>query len=127
VLQARGRVQQPASADAPEPPGSLAGAARTTLGRYRPDPERQAHLVMRIHDPRHAQHWRGWQAGTSGRSFEDALSSEESTATGLASQLARTGAQQLLLCGDSTLTVATLVELARQAPHGTQIQDVFRL
>jgi hypothetical protein len=94
---------------------AILAAARTALRRCRPDPERQPHLVMRIDDPRHAQHWRGWHAGTSGRYFEDALSSQESTAAGLASQLARTGAQQLLLCGNGTLAVATLAEMARQA------------
>src|SRR5208283_3848394 len=71
--------------------------------------------IMRIDDPRHAQHWRGWHAGTSSRYFQDALSSQESTAAALASQLARTGARQLLLCGDSTLALATLLELSRQA------------
>ena len=94
---------------------TIFATARTTLGRYRPDPERQPHLVMRIDDPRHAQHWRGWHAGSSGLYFEDALSSQESTAAGVASQVARTGAQQLVLCGDSTLALATLLELARQA------------
>jgi hypothetical protein len=89
--------------------------ARTILGRYRPDPERQPHLVMRIDDPRHAQHWRGWHAGASGRYFEDALSPQESTAAALASQIVLTGTRQLLLCGDSTLALATLLELARQA------------
>ncbi len=93
----------------------ILATARTILDRYRPDPRRQPHLVMRIDDPRHAQHWRGWHAGTSSRYFQDALSSQESTAAALASQLARTGARQLLLCGDSTLALATLLELARQA------------
>jgi hypothetical protein len=93
----------------------ILATARTILDRYRPDPQRQPHLIMRIDDPRHAQHWRGWHAGTSSRYFQDALSSQESTAAALASQLARTGARQLLLCGDSTLALATLLELARQA------------
>ena len=93
----------------------ILATARTILGRYRPDPERQPHLVMRIDDPRHAQHWRGWHAGASSRYFEDALSPQESTAAGLASQITQTGARQLLLCGDSTLALATLLKLARQA------------
>ena len=93
----------------------ILATARTILDRYRPDPQRQPHLVMRIDDPRHAQHWRGRHAGTSSRYFQDALSSQESTAAALASQLARTGARQLLLCGDSTLALATLLELARKA------------
>ena len=58
----------------------ILATARTILDRYRPDPERQPHLIMRIDDPRHAQHWRGWHAGTSSRYFQDALSSQESTA-----------------------------------------------
>ncbi len=45
---------------------TILATARTILGRYRPDPERRPHLVMRIDDPRHAQHWRGWHAGASG-------------------------------------------------------------
>ena len=77
---------------------TILATARTILDRYRPDPERQPHLIMRIDDPRHAQHWRGWHAGTSSRYFQDALSSPESTAAALASQLLRTGARQLLLC-----------------------------
>ena len=93
----------------------ILATARAILDRYRPDPERQPHLIMRIDDPRHAQHWRGWHAGTSSRYFQDALSSQESTAASLASQLVRTGARQLLLCGDSTLALAALLELARQA------------
>ncbi len=70
---------------------------------------------MRIDDPRHAQHWRGWHAGTSSRYFHGALGSPESTPAALASHLVRTGARQLLLCGDSTRALAKLLELARQA------------
>ena len=88
---------------------------RPILRRYRPDPERQPHLVARIDDPRHADHWRGAHIGTSSRWFEDALSAHESTASALADQLLRTGARQLLLCGDSTLALAILRELARRA------------
>jgi hypothetical protein len=94
---------------------TILAAARAILNRYRPDPERQPHLVMRINDPRHAEHWRGRHAGASARYFEDALSPQESTAAALASQLFRTGARRLLLCGDSSLALATLLELARRA------------
>jgi hypothetical protein len=41
-------------------------AAQTVLRRYRPHPDRQPHLVARIDDPRHADHWRGWRIGRSG-------------------------------------------------------------
>jgi len=85
------------------------------LGRYQPDPDRQPHLVALIDDPRHADHWRGTRSGRSGVWFEDALSSAESTARGLVSQVLRTQPRHLLVCGDSTLTLATLLELARRA------------
>ena len=49
-------------------------AAETILRRYQPDPDRQPHLIARIDDPRHADHWRGWHAGRSDLWFEDALS-----------------------------------------------------
>ena len=100
---------------------AVLAAARTVLRRYRPDPDRQPHLVARIDDPRHADHWRGWHIGRSSRWFEDALSAHESTASGLLDQVFRTGARQLLLCGDSTLALAILRELARRAWERRQL------
>jgi len=94
---------------------AVLAAAKTILRRYRPDPERQPHLVARIDDPRHADHWRGAHIGISSLWLEDALSAHESTASALADQLLATGAVQLLLCGDSTLALAILRELARRA------------
>ncbi len=94
---------------------AVLAAARTILHRYQAHPDRQPHLVARIDDPRHADHWRGWHAGRSGRWFEDALSAHESTASGVLDQVFRTRARQLLLCGDSTLALAILRELARRA------------
>jgi hypothetical protein len=93
----------------------IAAAACGILRRYRPDPERQPHLVVRIDDPRHAGHWRGRHSGAADLWFEDALSAQEATASALVSQLAAAGARQLLLCGDSTLALAVLLELARRA------------
>jgi Trk K+ transport system NAD-binding subunit len=90
-------------------------AAGGILRRFRADPERQPHLVARIDDPRHADHWRGLHNGTASSWFEDALSSQESTAYALVSQISHTGARNLLLCGDSTLALAVLLELARSA------------
>ena len=94
---------------------AVLAAAKKCLARYRPDPERQPHLVARIDDPRHADHWRGAHIGISAAWLEDALSAHESTASALAGQLSRTGAGQVLLCGDSTLALAILRELARRA------------
>jgi len=93
---------------------AVLAAAQTILRRYRPNPERQPHLIARIDDPRHADHWRGSHCGTSDHWFEDALSAQETTACALAGEIFRTSARQLLLCGDSTLALAVLLELARR-------------
>ena len=93
---------------------TIAAAARI-LGRYRPDSERQPHLVALIEDPRHAEAWRGGHGGTSGAWFEDALSSAESTARGLVGRVIEARSRELVLCGDSSLALAILLELARRA------------
>jgi hypothetical protein len=94
---------------------AILAAAGGILRRYRPDPERQPHLVARIDDPRHADHWRGRHSGTSSLWFEDALSPQESTACALVNQVFCAGTRHLLLCGDSALTLAILLELARRS------------
>jgi hypothetical protein len=94
---------------------AVLAAAKSVLARYRPNPERQPHLVARIDDPRHADYWRGAHIGAAAMWLEDALSAHESTASALADQVLRTGVEQLLLCGDSTLALAILRELARRA------------
>jgi hypothetical protein len=94
----------------------LAAVTRILGRRYRrPDPERQPHLIVRIDDPRHADHWRGRHSGLSSQWFADALCPHESTAAALADRLLRAGTRQLLLCGDSTLALATLLELGHRA------------
>jgi hypothetical protein len=98
-------------------------AAQAVLWRYRPDPDRQPHLVARIDDPRHADHWRGWHIGRSSRWFQDALSAHESTASALLDQVFRAAPRQLLLAGDSTLALAILRELARRAWERGQLAD----
>lgn len=98
-------------------------AAARILSRFQPDPDRQPHLVALIDDPRHADHWRGSHSDTPGGWFEDALSSAESTARGLVSRVLRTQPRHLLICGDSTLTLAILLELARKAwEHAEQVK-----
>src|SRR4029077_16914698 len=97
---------------------AVLAAARPILDRYAADPERQPHLVARIDDPRHADHWRGRHVGSTSRWFEDALSPAEATARALVSDLYRIGAEQLLLCGDSTLALAILLELAHRGWEG---------
>jgi hypothetical protein len=94
---------------------AIMATACEILRRYRPDPERQPHLVVRIDDPRHAGHWRGRHSGTADPWFEDALSTQETTASALVTQVCAHGARQLLLCGDSTLALAILLEVAHRA------------
>ena len=77
--------------------------------------ERQPHLVTLIDDPRHADHWRGTHIGQSDAWFENALSAAETTARALVSRVLRTAARDLLICGDSPLTLAILLEVARRA------------
>ena len=100
-------------------------AAQTVLRRYGPDPDRQPHLVARIDDPRHADHWRGWRIGRSSRWFQDALSTHESTASALLERVFRAEPRQLLLAGDSTLALAVLRELARRAWERRQLADAI--
>ena len=102
-------------------------AANGILHHYRPDPDRQPHLVARIDDPRHADHWRSRHSGTSGLSLEDALSPLESTACALVNQIFSARAQQLLLCGDTTLALAILLELARRAWEGRELAQAAAL
>jgi hypothetical protein len=90
-------------------------AARFVLSHSRADPDRPPHLIARIDDPRHADVWRGERVGASGMCFEDALSPQESTACAVLNQVSRTAARQVLLCGDSTLALTVLLELARRA------------
>jgi hypothetical protein len=94
---------------------AVLAAAKHVLGNSRADPDRPPHLIARIDDPRHADLWRGERIGESYLWFEDALSPQESTACALVHQIVHAGARQVLLCGDSTLTLAILLELARRA------------
>ena len=64
-------------------------AARSILRRYQPDPQRQPHLVARIDDPRHADHWRGGTSAPPSLWFEDALSAAEATARALVDRVFR--------------------------------------
>jgi hypothetical protein len=90
-------------------------AAKFVLAHSRADPDRPPHLIARIDDPRHADVWRGQRIGQSCLWFEDALSPPESTACAVVNLILRTGPRRVLLCGDSTLALAILLELAHRA------------
>jgi Trk K+ transport system NAD-binding subunit len=90
-------------------------AARFVMEKIRADPDSPPHLIARIDDPRHADLWRGQRIGASRLWFEDALCPQETTARALVNQVFRANARQILLCGDSRLALAVLLELAHRA------------
>ena len=89
-------------------------AAKEVL-RQIADPDNPPHLIARIDDPRQAGRWRDEHIAASPLWFEDAISPQETTARALVRQIYRTGARQVLLCGDSTLALAILLEVAQHA------------
>ena len=99
-------------ADAAENDAVL-GTVREILTRHPPGPESHPHLVARIDDPRHAIHWRGGH-GASSVGFEDALSPAETTAYTLVDSILSRAVSQLIICGDSGLSLAVLLELDRR-------------
>ncbi len=94
---------------------SVIKEAARIIGRCKAHKDRQPHLVALVEDPRHADRWRGDHSGSWDVWFEDALSSAETTARGLVSQVLLKKPRHVIVCGDSTLTVPILVELARRA------------
>jgi hypothetical protein len=108
----------------PENEAALEAITGILSHRYRqPNPERQPHLVVRVDDPRHADHWRGRHSGISSHWFADALCPHESTATALTDRILDTGARHLLLCGDSSLALSTLLELGHRAWEQHELID----
>jgi hypothetical protein len=95
---------------------SVIGAVGRILRRYPPGPGRLPHLISLIDDPRHADSWRNRHGhSTGGAWFEDALSSAESTAVTLVDHVLRTSPRHVLLCGDSSLALVILHEMARRS------------
>lgn len=90
-------------------------AAESVLRQIKADPDRPPHLIARIDDPRHADLWRGERIGASRLWFEDALSPQESTACALVRQILHAGVRHVVLCGDSTLALAILLEIAHRS------------
>jgi hypothetical protein len=100
---------------------AVVSTAARILRRFQADTELRPHLVALVDDPRHADAWRGRHGGTPGIWFEDALSSVEVTACWLVGQVIATKARELLLCGDSSLALAILLELARRSWEFTEL------
>jgi hypothetical protein len=101
---------------------SVVAAVGRILQRYPPGSGRLPHLISLIDDPRHADSWRNRHGhSTGGTWFEDALSSAEATAVTLVDQVLRTGSRHVLLCGDSSLALVILHEMARRSWEMAQL------
>jgi len=107
----------------PQENEEVVATAAEILRRYQADEKLRPHLVALIDDPRYADAWRGSHGSTQGIWFEDALSSVEVTACWVVGQVIRTGARELLLCGDNSLSLAILLELARCAWELTELAE----
>jgi hypothetical protein len=95
---------------------SVVAAVGSILHRSPPGSGRLPHLISLIDDPRHADSWRNRHGHSTGATwFEDALSSAEATAVTLVGQVLRTSPRQVLLCGDSSLALVILHEMARRS------------
>jgi hypothetical protein len=107
----------------PQENEEVVAAAAEILRRYQAEEKLRPNLVALIDDPRHADAWRGSHGSAQGIWFEDALSSVEVTACWVVGQVIRTGARELLLCGDNSLSLAILLELARRAWELTELAE----
>jgi hypothetical protein len=92
----------------------LRGAQQILGGAVR-DTDHDPHLVARIDDPRHADTWRGDHIGADEPWLDDALSPYETTALNVVGQALGRQPQTLIVCGDTTLALAILIETARTA------------
>lgn len=93
----------------------ILGAARAVLAASTRHAEHHPVLVARIDDPRHADTWRGEHISAHHPWLEDALSPCETTAVFAARAVLARHARTLVLCGDTTLALAILIEAARCA------------
>jgi TrkA-N domain len=88
--------------------------------------EHRPHIVARVDDPRHADTWRGNHIGPDRLWLEDALSPYETTAVFAVRAVLKQGARTLVLCGDTTLALAVLIEAARSAWEQRELRAAAR-
>ena len=100
----------------------LAGV-RQALGQVRRRTDHAPHVVARIDDPRHADTWRGDHIGAHQLWLEDALSPYETTAVFAVRAVLAHRARTLVLCGDTTLALAILIEAARSAWERQELRE----
>jgi hypothetical protein len=102
---------------------TILAEVREVLGQARRDPDHHPHIVARIDDPRHADTWRGNHVWSHQLWLEDALSPYETTAVFAVQAVLAHGARRLVLCGDTTLALAILIEAARSAWERRELRE----
>jgi hypothetical protein len=100
----------------------LAGV-RQALRQVRRRTDHNPHVVARVDDPRHADTWRGDHIGAHQLWLEDALSPYETTAVFAVRAVLAHRARTLVLCGDTTLALAILIEAARSAWERQELRE----
>src|SRR5215831_10671314 len=96
---------------------------REVLRHARPDADHHPHIVARLDDPRHADTWRGKHVWSDQLWLEDALSPYETTAVFAVRAVLAHRARGLILCGDTTLALAILIEAARSAWEQRELRE----
>ena len=94
---------------------TIIAGVRQGLRQARGRTDHHPHVVARVDDPRHADTWRGDHIGAHQLWLEDALSPYETTAVFAVRAVLAHWARTLVLCGDTTLALAILIEAARSA------------
>jgi hypothetical protein len=102
---------------------TILAEVREVLGQARPDTDHHPHIVARLDDPRHADTWRGNHVWSHQLWLEDALSPYETTAVFAVRAVLAHGARRLILCGDTTLALAILIEAARSAWEQRELRE----
>jgi hypothetical protein len=99
----------------------ILAAVRDVLSQATRRADHHPHLVARIDDPRHADTWRGKHISPHRACLEDAISPCETTAEFAVRAAVSRRAEKLILCGDTTLALAILIEVARLAWEGNDL------
>jgi hypothetical protein len=102
---------------------TILGGVRQALRQVRHRTDHDPHVVARIDDPRHADTWRGDHIDAHQLWLEDALSPYETTAVFAVRAMLAHRARTLVLCGDTTLALAILIEAARSAWERRELRE----
>jgi hypothetical protein len=100
---------------------AVLATVRSVLDRYGGSLLSGSRLIVRIDDPLNAAYWRASRTQPGDLVIEDAISVAECTARTLADHLAAIQLRRVLICGGGSLTLALLLELARQSWEQAQL------